>query len=76
MSESGIKDLVSYRIVRQILDHIYTDQEMTEKDFLGIFRTFQDLGNKWEYVIQGDPKSIHALMEVLKAFVKIKNADE
>ena len=73
MDESGLRDTIAYRIVRQILDHVYPDQKMTNPEFMSIFRTFSDVGGSWEDLIVGSPKSYEMLMDVLKAFVKVKN---
>jgi hypothetical protein len=73
MSEVGIRDAISFRIVRQILDHVYgSEQEMTDRDFVRLSRTFQSLGGRWEFVVRGDPGSFASLMDVIKAFVKVK----
>ena len=74
--ESGISDTVSYKITRQIVDHIYgSDQEMTDDDFMALFRTFHNLGGSWENLIGGAPADMDRLMDVIKAFVKVKNGN-
>lgn len=70
---SGIGDTIAFRVVRQILDHIYgSDQVMEDEDFLSIFRTFVNLGGKWEHLLNGSPADMNRLMDVLKAYVKTR----
>lgn len=68
----GTKDTVAFKICRQILDHIYgNEQEFDGSDFLCVHKTFTSIGGSWEDVVNGDPKSLHLLMDVLAAFVKV-----
>lgn len=72
--DSGVSDIISYKITRQIMDHIYgNDQEMTDEDFMALFRTFHSLGGSWESIIDGSPPDMDLLMDIIKAFVKVKN---
>lgn len=68
------EEFVSFRIIRQILDHIYgSDVEMTVKDFEAINNSFVKFGGSWEAVIKGSPSHINKLISTLADFVKVKN---
>lgn len=71
VSESLVKQTVAYKIVRQIVDHVYgSDEKISSKDFIHIYRVFIGIGGNWERLIDGDMKSVALLEEVLDRFLK------
>ena len=72
MEDSGVSDTIAYRIVDQILSHIYPDEEMSDGEFIKIYKAYINAGGSWESLVRGDSESFGLIMDVLKAFVKIR----
>ncbi len=71
--DGSVKDTIAFRIVRQILDHVYgNDQKMDDEEFVHLYRTFVRLGGSWEAVVRGDINGFDLLESLVAAFVKVK----
>lgn len=73
MDELGVSDTISYKVVDQILSHVYPDESMSDEDFLRIYRGYMSCGGSWKGLIQGDPKCFELISKCLKSFIKIRN---
>lgn len=74
MSDSPVKQTVAYKIVRQIVDHVYgSDEEVTPDDFMSVYRIFNGAGGSWEGIIRGDMHSIAVLEGALDRFIRFRN---
>lgn len=52
------------RVIRQIVDHIFSDDMMVEpNDYLVVRTVFRRLGGTWEALICGDPAVISKLIQ-------------
>lgn len=72
--ESAVKNTVAFRIVRQIVDHVYgSDEKVTPEDFLHVYRMFHGAGGSWEGLIGGDMKSVAILEGALDRFIRFRN---
>lgn len=72
--ESAVKNTVAYRIVRQIVDHVYgPDEKVTPEEFLHVYRIFNGAGGSWEGLIGGDMRSVAMLEGALDRFIKWRN---
>jgi len=57
------------KIVRQIVDHIFTDDYMTDvNDYMAIRLAFQKLGGSWEKIVNGDQAMADILLKVVMAW--------
>ena len=72
MDSDIVKETIGYKIVNQIMEHIFPDQKYTESDYIKICKGFKKRGQKWESVIAGDPYSFDRLIGVMKAYMKIR----
>ena len=46
---TGIKDTTAYIITRQVMDHVYGDDEkLSSEDFVVIFKIYLGRGGSWE----------------------------
>jgi hypothetical protein len=73
MEGAGVKDTTAYRIVRQVMDHIYGPDEKTSgKDFVSVYRSFREGGGSWESLMAGDMASVKVLEDVLEDFVQAR----
>lgn len=69
--KSGVKDTTAYIISRQIMDHIYgDDEEMSEEDFVNIYRDFHRRGGSWKSIMDGDMKSVKIIEDSLEHLVR------
>lgn len=72
---TGIKDTTAYIIVRQVMDHIYGDDEkLSSEDFVAIFKMYLGRGGSWEGIMDGDMRDVKILEDVLQAFVNYRSA--
>ena len=70
MNNPGVKDTTAYEIVRQITDHIYgPDTELSDTDFVEIFKSYYDDGGSWEKLIDGDMKCVKIIEEAIDNFI-------
>ncbi len=74
MDEDSVKQTLAWRIVRQLVDHVYgSDEKMSSDDFLTVYRAFAGAGGSWEAFIQGDIKAVALLESALDSFIRIRN---
>lgn len=72
---TGIKDTTAYFITRQVMDHIYgEDEELSSEDFVVIYKIYLGRGGSWEGLMNGDMKDVKILENVLEAFVNYRSA--
>jgi len=72
--ESAVKKTVAYKIVRQIVDHVYgSDEKVSPEEFLHVYRIFNGAGGSWEGLIGGDMKSVAILEGAIDRFIKWRN---
>jgi hypothetical protein len=72
--ESAVKNTVAFRIVRQIVDHVYgADEKISPEEFLNVYRIFNGAGGSWEGLIDGDMKSVAILEGALDRFIRFRN---
>ena len=72
---TGIKDTTAYIITRQVMDHIYGDDEkLSSEDFVAIFKMYLGRGGSWEGLMGGSMKDVEILENVLSAFVNYRSA--
>ena len=72
---TDIKDTTAYTIVRQMMDHIYGDDEkLSSEDFGAIFKMYLGRGGSWEGIMDGSMKDVKTLENVLQAFVNYRSA--
>lgn len=71
MDDAGVKDTTAYRISRQIMDHIYgEDEEMSDADFVGVYKDFHRRGGSWQALMGGDMRSVKVIEDSIEALVK------
>lgn len=71
----GIKDTIAYTIVRQIMDHIYgEDEKLSSKDFIAIFKLYLERGGSWEGLMAGDMRNVKIIEDILQAFINYRKA--
>ena len=72
--ESAVKNTVAFKIVRQIVDHVYgSDEKVSADEFLHVYRIFNGAGGSWEGLIGGDMKSVAVLEGAIDRFIKWRN---
>src|SRR5262249_14655625 len=70
VDDKAVKNTVAYRIVGQIVDHVYgPDEKVTPEEFLHVYRIFNGAGGSWEGLIGGDMKSVAILEGALERFI-------
>jgi hypothetical protein len=68
---AGVKDTTAYLISRQIMDHIYgDDEEMSNKDFVGLYHDFLRRGGSWQRLMDGDMRSVKIIEDAIEHLVK------
>lgn len=74
MSDDSVKQTVAFRIVRQIVDHVYgSDEKVSSEEFLQVYRMFNGAGGSWEGLINGDMKAVSLLEGALDRFIRWRN---
>jgi hypothetical protein len=67
----GVKDTTAYVISRQIMDHIYgDDEEMSNQDFVSLYHDFHRRGGSWQALMDGDMRSVKVIEDALECLVK------
>lgn len=70
-NQAGVKDTTAYKISRQIMDHVYgEDEEISDQDFVNIYHDFHRRGGSWQALMDGDMKSVKCIEDVLDDLVK------
>lgn len=72
MSDVDVSDTVAYKIVDQIVGHIFPDYDFDDRDFVKVFRIYSGLGGRWQDMVQGDIRSFRKLIKILKIYFKIR----
>ena len=77
MSNKATEHMISYKIVSQILDHVYdAKDDLTDNDFVYIYRAFLRSGGNWQSLIIGDMRCFQILKGILESWVEIKKHPE
>ncbi len=70
MDGAGVKDTTAYKIVRQIVDHVYgSDEKVSNKEFVDIYRRYVAAGGSWERLMDGDMGCVKIIEDVLGEFM-------
>ena len=70
-SEPSVKDTTAYKISRQIMDHIYGDDEkMSNEDFVKVYHNFHQSGGSWRALMEGDMNSVDIIEKSIALLVK------
>lgn len=70
----GVKDTTAYIISRQIMDHIYGDDEkMSGEDFIKLYHDFIQRGGSWKSLMDGDMRSVKFIEDALDHLVKSRD---
>lgn len=73
----GVKDTTAYIISRQIMDHIYgNDEEISETDFVNLYHDFHRRGGSWKSVMDGDIKSVKIIEDAIEYLVKSRETGQ
>lgn len=74
---AGVKNTMAYKVVRQVLDHVWgPDEELSDEEFVRVFRAISRTGLSWEKVVLGDMASIQAIERVLELFVTTRGLNK
>lgn len=74
MSDDSVKQTLAYRIVRQIVDHVYgSDETVSPEEFLHVYHVFNGAGGSWEAVVNGDMHAVALLEGAIDRFLKWRN---
>ncbi len=65
-----LTESVGYKIVNQIIDHIYGhDTEFNIDMYNDIYRYFNERGGSWVSIIEGDPEHFSILEDVINGVI-------
>jgi hypothetical protein len=74
VERAGIKDTTAYKITRQMMDHIYgEDEKISSDEFVVIFNIYMNRGGTWEGIMAGDMKNAKILEDILEAFINYRS---
>jgi hypothetical protein len=73
MADSVVKETIAYKIVRQIVDHVWGDEDLSDREFLSICAGFRLRGGSWEAVVRGDMRSVEALEDSIDSFMEARS---
>jgi hypothetical protein len=75
LERAGVKDTTAYKITRQVMDHVYGDDEKLSSDeFVAVFNMYLGRKGSWEGIMAGDMKNVEILEGVLESFVNYRRA--
>jgi hypothetical protein len=76
--EDNYEDTIAYRVVSQIIDHMYGDLlQLDDSGFLIIIRAFWTYGGSWERLIMGNPADVNLLKDLVDSYGEVvMNPDE
>lgn len=75
MESAGVKDTTAYKITRQVMDHVYgEDEKMSSDEFVAVFHMYLGRQGTWQGIMDGDMKNVKILEDVLEAFVNYRRA--
>ena len=75
-SDSGVKDTIAYKIVDQLISHIHPSEEISDSEFIKVYRAYINTGESWESLVRGNPNSFYVMMDILSSFFKIRKHPE
>lgn len=73
MDDVDITDTAAFRISRQIMDHIYGDDEKMDGDEFGyVAKEFGKRGGSWEGLMSGSMASVTVLEDSIASLVNLR----
>lgn len=71
----GVHDTTAYRVFRMVVDHTWgPEEDLDDKEFLDICRTFRRSGGSWESLMCGDVRHVTLLEQAIDETVAFKSA--
>jgi hypothetical protein len=68
---AGVKDTAAYKVIRQIVDHVYgSDEKLSDEETVAICHAFHAANGSWVNLMGGDMRSVRVLEDVLEAFME------
>lgn len=62
MSDFSVKDTAAWRVVRQLIDHGWgQDEKLEDHEFLDLCSEFHQCGGSWEALMKGDSSCVEIL---------------
>jgi len=76
MDDLGLKDTIAWRIIRQVVDHTWGDEEFDDEEFLELCVNFVKNGGSWQALMDGDMDSVKALENSIDSFMKERSKSD
>lgn len=73
MKDAGIKDTAAFRVIREMVTHSWSaDEEINDEDVISICQNFSKLGGSWQAIMDGDPRSVTALENIIDGIIELR----
>lgn len=73
MDGPDITDTAAFRIARQVMDHVYgEDEELDEESFSYVHSQFRQSGGSWEGIVTGSMDDVGRLEDALASLVNLR----
>lgn len=76
MSGFDIKDTAAYKVVDQMVSHMWPSASWEEKDLVCVYRLFSQRGFSWEGIMIGEPCQLKALEDAISDYMNYRDIIE
>ena len=73
MSKFDIKDTAAYKVVDQLVSHMYGGAEWDGNDLVCVYRLFCRRKGSWEGVMNGDSKQFRVLEDAIGDYINYRD---
>jgi hypothetical protein len=69
----GIKDTTAWRVIEQILKHVWgPGEEMNDDEAYAVCKMFWRSGGSWKQLVEGDPEHVSILEECINNVISAR----
>lgn len=73
MEDLGLQDTFAYRIIKQIMDHTWSDEsKLSDTEVIYVYHRFSNGGGSWQKLMDGSIEEIKTLEDAIKDLLNVR----
>lgn len=73
MSVFGLKDTAAFKVVDQMVSHMWSGIEWEERDLAAVYRLFVLRNGSWKDIMDGSPAAFQALETAISDYINYRD---
>jgi hypothetical protein len=73
MYEFNLKDTAAYKVVDQMISHMWGGEKWEERDLMGVYKLFCRRHGSWQGIMEGDPSQFQLLEQTIGDYINYRD---